>query len=160
MEKHIENYENYVINDSGDCLQTVWSVKSKKYLRPAISSNGYYTVNLCKDGKTKSRTLHSLIAEAFIPNLEEKPCIDHINGIRTDNRVENLRWCSYQENNRNPIYIARKTSQKRSEETKNKMSEAHKGKVPWIKGKHHTDEAKEKNRLAHLGKKRCNKDEN
>ena len=54
----------------------------------------------CKDYK-----LHRVVAELFIPNPENKPCIDHINTVKTDNRVCNLRWCSHKENNNNPLTL-------------------------------------------------------
>lgn len=68
------------------------------------SKNGYMYVSLCKDGKPKSYLVHRLVAEAFIPNPENKPCVDHINGIRTDCRVENLRWVTHEENCANPLW--------------------------------------------------------
>ena len=136
--------ENYQVTYDG----RVWSFKTNKWLKPCLGNHGYFTVNI--NGKTV--LLHRLIAEAFIPNPENKHCIDHINGNRQDNRIENLRWCTYSENNNNPVYISRKTGQKRSYEAREKMSKAHIGKITWMKGKHHTEEAKEKNRLAHLKK--------
>lgn len=60
---------------------------------------GYYEVSLYKNGKREHKSIHRLVAEAFIPNPQNKQCVDHINGIRNDNKVENLRWCTQQENN-------------------------------------------------------------
>lgn len=66
---------------------------------------GYYTFILCKDGKIRSLKAHRLVAEAFIPNEDNKPEIDHINTIRSDNRVENLRWATSKENSNNPLSL-------------------------------------------------------
>lgn len=66
-------------------------------------STGYPVVHLCKDGGHKLREVHRLVAEAFIPNPENKREVDHINTVRNDNRVENLKWVTSSENKYNPI---------------------------------------------------------
>lgn len=65
--------------------------------------NGYPTVSLCKDYKQRNYKIHRLVAQAFIPNPENKPCVDHIDTDRENNVVSNLRWVTYQENTDNPL---------------------------------------------------------
>lgn len=67
----------------------------------ALSANhdGYPRVGLYKGGKGKYFSVHRLVAAAFIPNPENKPLVDHINGTRNDNRVKNLRWATHSQNN-------------------------------------------------------------
>ena len=55
--------------------------------------------------KSKTYKLHRVVAELFVPNPENKKYIDHINTVRTDNRAENLRWCTQKENNNNPLTL-------------------------------------------------------
>ena len=64
----------------------------------AINGRGYYAVRLSKNGVRISATIHRLVAKAFISNPQHKPCINHKNGVKTDNRVENLEWCTAKEN--------------------------------------------------------------
>lgn len=79
-----------------------------KILKPINCSNGYLKVNLVKNKKQKTVNIHRLVAETFIPNPNNKPCVDHINTIRTDNRVENLRWATASENQYNELTTIRK----------------------------------------------------
>ena len=67
-------------------------------MKQVITNGGYFAVGLRKGKGQKRYLVHRLVAEAFIPNTDNKPCVDHINTIRTDNRVCNLRWCTYKEN--------------------------------------------------------------
>lgn len=61
-------------------------------------SYGYYIVNLYKNGKTVTFRVHRLVAETFLPNPNNYPVVNHINEIKTDNRVCNLEWCTVQYN--------------------------------------------------------------
>lgn len=83
----------------------VRSVRTQHILKFSFTSYGYHQVTLSKNGVTKTHTVHRLVAEAFIPNHLNLPCVDHINGVKTDNRVENLRWVSYAGNYHNPNTI-------------------------------------------------------
>ena len=68
-------------------------------LKPCKDSSGYYQVALYKDGTRKLKMVHRLVAEAFIPNPNNYPCINHKDYDTTNNCVDNLEWCSYSYNN-------------------------------------------------------------
>ena len=104
--KTIEGFDNYEVSNFGN----VRNIKTKRILKISISSSKYYIVGLCNNGKRTNKTLHRLIADAFIENPENKPCVDHINNDKLNNNIENLRWATYQENNRNLNISTRNTS--------------------------------------------------
>jgi hypothetical protein len=110
MRKQVKGYERkYEISDDG----VVYSLPRKsrngkpvggKVLKGGIYPNGYKFVVLTDDNRNESRCMiHRLVAKSFIPNPENKPFVNHINGDKQDNRVCNLEWCTHLENVRHAI---------------------------------------------------------
>ena len=89
--------DRYIVSDTGE----VFSFARRMILKPDLS-RGYYCYRLCNGGEHHHVYAHRLVALAFIPNPEGKALVDHVNGIKTDNRVENLRWATYTDNANNP----------------------------------------------------------
>ena len=100
----IKGYPSYYINRDGEVISHK-RVKPKK-LKPHIKGNGYieYTLSLEK-GVYNQIGVHRLLAEAFIPSVDGKKQVNHINGNITDNRLENLEWVSASENILHSIYV-------------------------------------------------------
>ena len=109
-----------------------------KVLKQRKDEKGYMRVSLVDgNGKRTFWGVHRIIATTFIPNPENKPFIDHINSVKDDNRVENLRWCTSVENAHNPItfkkYLKAMEGQRGkilSAEHRKKLSETRKGAHP------------------------------
>jgi len=102
----IEDYPNYLIYEDG----RVWSKIGKgRFLKQIINKDGYKKVQLWNKSSGKNLSVHRLVAQAYIPNPENKPFVDHINHIVDDNRVENLRWATVSENTLNTDKVKPKT---------------------------------------------------
>lgn len=70
-----------------------------RILKQKVKTNGYFYVTFSYNGVDKQFSVHRLVAQAFIENPKNKAFVNHINGIKTDNRIENLEWCTPSENN-------------------------------------------------------------
>ena len=90
----IEGYDGYLVSKEGE----VWSERSNKLLSLFPDSNGYLLCNLYRDGKRKLCKIHRLVALTFIPNPENKPQVNHIDGNKLNNHIDNLEWASAKEN--------------------------------------------------------------
>lgn len=103
----IPGYEGlYQINSIGEVrsLPKIRLIRNKqqfysmRLLKAAPTNNGYLIVSLWKNGEIKRCHIHRLIAETFIPNPLNKEQVNHINGVKSDNRIENLEWATQSEN--------------------------------------------------------------
>lgn len=92
--KNIIGYENYSITEKGIIVNQKTGHTKSWY----IGSTGYYMVTLSKSNKQTPKRVHRLLAKMFIPNPENKPHVNHKNGIKTDNDLINLEWCTHLEN--------------------------------------------------------------
>lgn len=85
---------NYLIDENGQIFNT----KTNKYLKGSIKNTGYKMALLSINGKKKDYAVHRLVAEAFIPNPNNKPVVNHKDGNKLNNCVSNLEWTTYSEN--------------------------------------------------------------
>jgi ribosome-binding protein aMBF1 (putative translation factor) len=90
----IKGYESYYYIDEMGIIYN----RFNKVCKIHISKNGYCVVNFCVNYQTKQKYIHRIIAESFIPNPNKYKTVNHINGIKTDNRIENLEWLSLEDN--------------------------------------------------------------
>lgn len=99
--KNIPNYPLY----SASSLGYIINNKSKRILKESVLKSGYKQVTLCKDGTAINKLVHRIIAMVFLDNIENKAQVNHINGVKSDNRLENIEWNTRSENQKHSIKI-------------------------------------------------------
>jgi len=101
----IKDYKGlYSITEDGQ----VYSHRWKRVLSLNKNNKGYYYVTFKKRGSRKNHLVHRLVAGAFIENAENKRCVNHIDGNKTNNNISNLEWCTHSENNKHAYSIGLK----------------------------------------------------
>ena len=121
--KDIKGYEGvYQVSNTGKIKRigeysnqfgSTW--ESERILKPSSKENKYMIVGLSKEGKVKNKYVHRLVAEAFIPNLENKPTVNHKDGDRANNHESNLEWSTYLENNIHSIKVLERDTKNSSD---------------------------------------------
>ena len=108
----IRGYEGlYEVDDYGNVYSLIQNTSRRKGLLKGYSVNGYIKVNLYDlSGKCKKKYIHRLVAEAFIPNPDNKPIVNHIDANRGNNVVNNLEWCTQSENIQHCVKMGRYVS--------------------------------------------------
>ena len=161
--KDIKGYEGlYQVSNKGrvKSLNRYAVNHSKLQFRPERilkqnhrNSSKYSMVVLSKEGKTTPQLVHRLVAEAFIPNPDDKPIVDHIDTDMNNNTVENLRWCTQKENCNNPITLKNSSAARKghpyygrplTKEERKKISDALKGRKFSEEHKKKLSEAKKR----------------
>lgn len=94
MFKKIEDYPRYSVNKKGDVRNDL----TGRMLKRRTSGKGYFCYNLYNDEGNKNKTIHRLVAQAFIPNPNNLPMVDHIDADKSNNNVDNLRWVTNYQN--------------------------------------------------------------
>ena len=97
--KEIAGFPDYFVYRDGRIRSD--KRRESRFLKPGKDKDGYHYVILYSDGKKTFKRVHRLVAEAFIPNPDNKPCVDHKDRDRTNNAVENLAWVTSAENDQN-----------------------------------------------------------
>ena len=103
--KYVAGYEGlYQVSNKGNVYRVyrtraLGRKRGGRMLKPCYTSRGYLQVNLHKNGKRKTRTVHRLVAETFLPNPNGLPQVNHRDEDKDNNNVENLEWCTSKYNN-------------------------------------------------------------
>lgn len=101
--KTIEERKTYEISNYGNVRKKL--LNSYNYLKPIIDKDGYLKVCLCENQQRLYRFIHRIVAQSFIENSKNKPTINHKDGNKKNNHIDNLEWSTYSENNLHALRI-------------------------------------------------------
>jgi HNH endonuclease len=115
----IKDFPNYSANELGEIKNNI----TNKKIKPGLDRHGYYHCSLTNNGIRKNKFVHRLVCDAFNTNVLNKPVVNHINGIKKDNRVENLEWCTISENCKHAFKNGLASNKKATEASKKIFNE-------------------------------------
>ena len=98
--KQYDPYPSYWVSNLGN-VKRIYKNGNERILKPSITYKGYHIIDLTRKPKRVHGRIHRMVAECFIPNPDNKPFVDHINGNKSDNGIDNLRWATNSENQQN-----------------------------------------------------------
>lgn len=102
--RQLSEYPYYAADELGN-IYSRHNGDGWRLLKPRIINSGYHVISFWKDSKRYAKTVHRVIANEFIPNPMRKECVNHKNGVKTDNRIENLEWVTKQENSQHSYKV-------------------------------------------------------
>ncbi len=145
--KPIPNYEgSYEVSNKG----RIRSLNKGIILKPYVQNNGYYVIRLHKNGVCVGKTVHRIVASTFIDNPLSLPEVNHKDGIKTNNDVQNLEWCTREQNVAHALTLGTYGKRRWTEEQRREVAERQ---SRLLSGRKHTPEHVEKVAAASRGRK-------
>lgn len=154
--KEIKGYCNYQCSSLGRIKTFNWKNKGiEKIMKPAFDNGGYLRTMLKReDGKFCTIKVHRIVAQSFLENEENKETVNHINGIKHDNRVENLEWATRSENSKHAVKMGLITDRKGEKNPASTLTNDQVLEIRKLKGKYKKiDIAKKFNTSFHIVKR-------
>ena len=124
--KPIKDYEGlYSVTEDGQ----VWSHRNEKFLKPNIRNDGYLHITLCKHSNMKYFLIHRLVLKHFVLNPNNKQFCNHKNGVKSDNRINNLEWVTRSENMKHAFRTGLRVAPKGEKHPYSKLTEESVGEI-------------------------------